>query len=182
LYTFSLINPAQNSSLSRPQLPVKNFSVLTAVLMESIAALGLASNIFQIIDFASRTISHSRELYNSEDGRSHKHAALLDTSQRFSKIYDDLRITGGYNPRAVTNSDKQLFDLKKESEKVVGDLKIALEKARLKEKNRWQSFYLSLANNDTDEEISRLANLLEVIRKQVETVVLISIRYVTTTK
>jgi hypothetical protein len=150
--------------------------------METIAALGLASNIFQIIDFSSRIIIHSRELYNSTDGRASKHAALLDAAQWFSKIYEDLQITRNYDLRTMTNSDRQLLDLRQESEKVVADLMKALEKARLKKKDRLQSLYLSVANHDTDEEISRLGNRLEVIRKQVETVALISIRYVTVTE
>jgi hypothetical protein len=93
--------------------------------MESLIALGLASNIIQIVDFSSRIISRGRELYDSADGRIEEHVVLDNAARNLSELYNDLHATGQFlDPRELTVADKQLIELKHESEDVVHDLLI----------------------------------------------------------
>ena len=149
--------------------------------MESIAALGLASNIIQIVDFSSRLISHGRELYNSADGRTTEHTVLDDAIKALAELHSSLKITSGSRSYgSLTVADRHLIQLKAESERAVDELQQVLEKARLKNpgnNRKWQSIRQALSSVRTDKEISALAARLDKIRGQIDTAVLISIRY-----
>ncbi|KAH8733114.1 hypothetical protein GQ44DRAFT_754613 [Phaeosphaeriaceae sp. PMI808] len=88
--------------------------------MEPLGALGLASNIIQIVDFSSRIVSRRRELYNSADGQTEEHAVLDNAARNLSELYRSLNISGKkYDTRNLTEADRQLIKLKAESEKIV---------------------------------------------------------------
>jgi hypothetical protein len=145
--------------------------------MESIAALGLASNIIQVVDFSSRIISRGWEIYNSTDGRIRDHAILNDAARHLSDLHNDLRMSDTLKFSKLAVADKKLIELKAESQKVVRDLEEALDKAKVSGgKKKWQSVYQALKSVRTESQISSLVDRLETIRKQVDTAVLISIR------
>lgn len=149
--------------------------------MESIAALGLASNIIQIVDFSTRIISRGRDLYNSTDGQAAEHVVLHDAVKRLSELLVSLE--GPKKPRdvrKVTTADRQLMQLKAETVKAARELQEALNKARIDKKGRnkrWQSVQQALLSVRSDKQISALVLRLDKIREQVDTAVLISIRY-----
>lgn len=149
--------------------------------MEAIAALGLASNIIQIVDFSSRIIARGREIQNSADGSLADHAVLSHAASRLEELYGSLNAsdkTRGGGKRAITVADQQLLELKIESRKVVQELQAALNKAKSSKTNsRWQSVRHALVTVRSDKEISRLAARLEGIRQQVDSAVLLSIQY-----
>jgi hypothetical protein len=149
--------------------------------MESIAALGLASNIVQIIDFSSRIISHGREIYKSADGRITEHAVLDDAARHLSELLNSLRnYEKTQKDRGAEVADKQLIRLKLESEEVVAELQHALQKARVQntgKSRKWQSVRQGLMSVRTNKEISALGIRLDSIRRQIDTAVLVSIRY-----
>ncbi|KAF2823870.1 hypothetical protein CC86DRAFT_384404 [Ophiobolus disseminans] len=146
--------------------------------MESIAALGLASNIVQIVDFSSRIISRGHELYKSANGRTEEHDILDSAASNLSELHKDLQVSGSTgNPRKLRASDRQLLELKLQSQKVVAELSAALAKARVSGPHqKWQSVYQALKSVSTDKDISNLANQLDDIRKQVDTAILVSLR------
>jgi hypothetical protein len=147
--------------------------------MDPISALGLASNIIQIVDFAARIISRSYEIYNSTDGQLQDHAILDDAAQNLSELYADLQRSANINTRKLDAADKQLLSLKKESEAITKELRKALDKARLKSgPQKWRSIFQALKSVWTEKEISRLATRLDSIRKQVDTALLVSLRWV----
>jgi hypothetical protein len=148
--------------------------------MEPLAALGVASNIIQIVDFASRLVSRGHELYQSADGRLASHAILDNASQNLLTLYNDLGKFQRPDPRNLNAADEQLVQLKIDSETVVNKLRDALEKAKLsgERHKKWQSIYQALKSVYNDKEISSLANQLDNIRKQVDTALLVSLQYV----
>jgi hypothetical protein len=58
--------------------------------MEPLAALGLASNIVQIADFAGRMIARSKEIYNSTEGTLSIHVYLEDAAKNLQELSRDL--------------------------------------------------------------------------------------------
>lgn len=149
--------------------------------MESIAALGLASNIVQIIDFSSRIIAHGRQVYKSADGRTTEHAVLDDAARNLSELLNSLRsFEKTQQERVATVANEQLIKLKLESEEAVAELQHALQRARVQntgKSRKWQSVRQGLMSVRTNKEISALAVRLDNIRRQIDTAVLVSIRY-----
>jgi hypothetical protein len=163
--------------------------------MESIAALSLASNIIQIVDFSSRIISRGHELYNSADGRLGEHAVLENAARNLSELYTslhkskidsepdaseryrDLDVSGTHRRiHDLTVADQQLKQLALESENIVQDLQVILKEVRLVTRHKkWQSIHQAIKSVRTDTQIAILASRLDEIRKQIDTAVLFSI-------
>jgi hypothetical protein len=153
--------------------------------MESIAALSLASNIIQVVDFSARIISRTHQLYTSSDGKLEEHAVLETAIKNVSELYEDLRASPTADDvRRLSASDRQLMKLKTESEAVVEDLKEWLEHVQPKAPRRsWRNIYEAFKTVRKEEElkeISTLASKLDNLRKQVDSAILISLRYVVT--
>jgi hypothetical protein len=60
--------------MDRQSLNREQVSIL--LTLEAIAAVSVAANIIQVVDFSSRIVSRSRGLYNSAEGRTIDHADL----------------------------------------------------------------------------------------------------------
>lgn len=152
--------------------------------MEPLAALGIASNIIQVVDFASRLISRSHELYQSADGKLTDHMVLDSAAQNLLVLSkhsnsDGLATAAEKKLLKFTPAEEELVKLHKDSKAVVHNLRVALNKAGEGSKNKaWQSFYQALKSMNNDKEISSLASELDNIRKQVDTTLLVTIRYV----
>ncbi|KAF2730953.1 hypothetical protein EJ04DRAFT_579444 [Polyplosphaeria fusca] len=145
--------------------------------MDPLSALGIASNIIQIVDFSSRIISRGHEIYTSADGQVKDHAILDDAAKNLAELYRDLQVYGKTDSHKATNADKQLVTLRKECESIVKSLRQALSKARLKSSSRkWQSIYQALRSVWNEKEISALATQLENVRRQIDTALLVSLR------
>jgi hypothetical protein len=106
--------------------------------MESIAALSLACNVIQVVDFASRLISLGQDFNTSIDGRTREHTALNDAVQNLSELYNtlpDAHMTSNY-----TVAHRQLIDLQRQTKKVVEKLQRALDNAQLEGgRTKWNS-------------------------------------------
>jgi hypothetical protein len=151
--------------------------------MESIAALSLASNIIQVVDFSARIISSTHQLYTSNDGKLEEHAVLEAATKNLSELYEDLLRSSKPNAhRDLSASDRQLARLKNESEVVVGDLIEWLQHVQLKAPRRsWRSIYEALTtvlDKKEFKKISKLADRLNKIRKEIDSAILVSLQYV----
>ena len=60
--------------------------------MEALAALGLASNIIQIVDFGARLLSKSREIHHSADGSLDENNILEDVTSNLAELSFELSI------------------------------------------------------------------------------------------
>lgn len=161
-------------------IPLSHLSQFLAT-MESIAALGLASNIIQIVDFSSRVISRIEEVYHSPDGQTVEYAALSIAAKRLDELSTSLLISGQSKGYAIlSTANKQLIQLKKECTKVVEEVEDELKQAKLKASSgnrKWQSIRQGLKSVRNDKHMSALNLRLSAIREQIDTAVLISIRY-----
>jgi hypothetical protein len=149
--------------------------------MDPISAVSLASSIIQIVDFSSRLLSRTHELYVSVDGSLKEHMIIDNATNNLSSLYGDLQKSNKSIPGSLglSDADKLLVKLKDESEVVVRKLRGALDKAKTKKAHsKAQSVFQALKSVFTDPEILRLANELDNIGKQVNMALLLSLRYV----
>ena len=65
----------------------------TDLSMDPLSALGLAGNVMTFIDFASRLINGSLELYHSTDGATASHRVLEDVTRDLGDLCDSLTPT-----------------------------------------------------------------------------------------
>jgi transcriptional regulator CtsR len=146
--------------------------------MESVAAFGLACNIIQVVEFASKLVSRTHDCYNSIGGRIPQHAILNDAAVNLADLYSNLLIERETHTMKSTVADKQLINLQNKTEKAVKSLQQALENVRLKgDPTKWNSIYHALKSVLKDREISYLGSQLDTIRAEVDTVLLFSLRY-----
>ena len=90
-----LANEALSISLSCvcPKSPGPQRRVERAhAMIETLAAVGLASNIISFIDFGTKLFSRSRKIYNSADGAIDEHASLSIISSDLQKLSASLEI------------------------------------------------------------------------------------------
>jgi hypothetical protein len=149
--------------------------------MESLLALGLASNIIQIVDFCSRIFSEAKELYESDTGTIGRHDVIASAAKNLVELYNDLQEADkredNWNRRKAPVADLQLMDLKAETEKVVKEIQLSLEKIRLNGPlRRWQSLRQALSSICTEKKLQVLVDRLDNIRKQGDTIMLTNLR------
>ncbi|KAJ4367172.1 hypothetical protein N0V83_007702 [Neocucurbitaria cava] len=105
------------------------------------------------------------------------HAILENATKNLSELHNDLTREAPIKQK-LSVADKQLVALQKESAAVAKKLRAALEKAKVKNGHRkWRSVYQAIRSVYSEQEISKLATQLDDIRKQVDTVLLVSLRY-----
>lgn len=160
--------------------------------MDPTTAMGCAASVIQFVDFGRKLVSGSLEIYGSADGMSAEHISIGDISKSLSELIVPLRArrdTRLENERNVSNrnrpqekgsvAEKELNRICEDCDKVAQQLQQELEKLRLRGGHRkWGSFKQALSNMWNQSQISALEKKLERIRKQVDTTLLVSLRYV----
>lgn len=145
--------------------------------MEPVSALALAGNIIQLVDFSTRILSRSKELYKSVDGQTAEHALLENAAQNLSDLSADLGTHTGPNISHLTKSDKILLKLKHECQDTATELREALQRAKLKRpRSKWESLREAVTITLGDEEVEKLSLRFESLRKELDTTILLSLR------
>lgn len=154
--------------------------------MEPLAALGLASNIIQIADFSSRLLAKSREIYTSAEGTIEEHALLRDSATNLAELsaalstplLHELEKQRVWHKQKAHAADRQLLRLCADSKDVATKLLAEIDRLKLKDsRGKLRSVQQALRHMGSQPEISALKAKLEDIRKQVDTALLVSLRY-----
>ncbi|KAF6809448.1 hypothetical protein CSOJ01_06926 [Colletotrichum sojae] len=142
--------------------------------MNPLAALGLASNVVQFVDFTSGLMRTAKEIYRSADGAT---SAVLDLDTLYSELRDHLdQLVLGHNKAGrylhlmSTRSNSSDHTLRNMSTLCKSDCEKLLTKIKeLKDsggsRGRWRSFRIALKYVWNEEEIQDLEHRL--IRTQV---------------
>ena len=100
--------------------------------LESLAALSLAGNIVQFVDFGCRLFSKSRELYRSSDGVLAENVELENIANSLTALSKGLRVDSSQaQPKPDDYTD--LKNLAKDCEKIAIELLEALREMKVKE-------------------------------------------------
>ena len=128
--------------------------------MNTVAAIGLAGNIVQFVDFSWKLIVEARDLHNSSSGASKGNEMLELISNDLNTLTDKLtaRTTLGVVPESLRN-------LASQCKHVADELLGVLITLKIKGGNRkWKSFVKSLRTVWKKEQIEQLMKRLEILR------------------
>ncbi|KAF2810879.1 uncharacterized protein BDZ99DRAFT_561448 [Mytilinidion resinicola] len=135
--------------------------------MEPFSALAVATGVVTFVDFASKLVSGSREIYKSDDGRFEEHADLRQISSTLEELSKDLR-----RPLNADKSSKSAPELRKlcdSANEVATELIKVLDSIQnVSIRNRrWSSCKQALESKMKGGQITRLAGRLEDCRRHI---------------
>ncbi|KAJ3575179.1 hypothetical protein NPX13_g4125 [Xylaria arbuscula] len=130
--------------------------------MDPLTALGVAANVVQFVDFASKLIGKSKEVYNSASGASE------DTTTREIIARDIARI--GKSIVAPQGCSETLKELIGESDRISQELLTALGKLRIKgHKTKWKTFVVAIRGVWSEDEVEAMGTRLGKLQTQITT-------------
>lgn len=148
--------------------------------VSAMAALGLAANISQMIEYAISIVSKSRELRKSLDGAlsENRHTAvvtksLYNASSTLSSYIDDYKSAD----KALSPQDERLKEISHTCTTIASSLIKELDQLKLKsdDNTKWHSFRQALKAVWGKGRLDILANTLEMYRNDLKTILQISI-------
>ena len=150
--------------------------------MAEMAALGLAANIIQLINFSADLISKGHEIYKSADGTLVEHLELQAITEHFQEL--NMQLSNGrpklwprFKGAPDAKTEKRLQELCASCMEVTGPLVDVLERLKADGKHKgWNSFRQALNSIWSQEDIQSLSRRLEAFRRQIDTTLLVIIR------
>lgn len=148
--------------------------------VSAIAALGLAANVGQLVDYALRIVSKSRELRKSLDGtlpENHHTAVITESlysaSCTLSSYLDNCKAAD----QVLSLEDERLKEISRACGAIASSLLDELERLRLAsdKHTKWNSFRQALKAVWGKGKLDILANTLEMYRNELKTILQISI-------
>ena len=129
--------------------------------LESLAALSLAGNIVQFVDFGCRLFSKSRELYGSSDGVLAENAELENVANSLTALSKGLRVESSQaQPESIDYTN--LKALAKDCEKIATELLEALRELKVKNHHeKLQCFRTALKRIWRSEKIENISKRLD---------------------
>ena len=143
--------------------------------MEAFAIIGLVGNIVQFVDFSSKLLTKSTELYQSNEG------ALAENIDTEIATNDLVLLNNKLKDAATTTSDDALKRLCESCKSTANELLAALNKVRVNGKqNRWKTIRQALRSVWSKEKIRELEGRLARFREELNLHVVVNIRCVST--
>ena len=141
--------------------------------MEALAAVGLAASVLQFVDFASKVIKDSSELFKSSKG-------ILAENEDLEAATEHLVfLNGKIKDAAIAASDDRLARLSKACHATADELVKTLNSLRASGKaSKWTSLSKALQSVWKKEKIQDLEARLSRFRDELNLHVLVDLRYV----
>jgi hypothetical protein len=147
--------------------------------MEPSTALAIASAVIQVVDFSSKVIARTREVYHSADGSIEENAHLQEAAANLEDLMLQLKSGIRKAPDIENQSTphQRLLQLAQDSQIAADRLRKLLNKVKFN-KNGDQRMALGQGLRSVLEQnnISALKARLDEIRKQVDTTLLVALR------
>ena len=153
--------------------------------MDPLSALGLASNIVQLVQFVGAVISDSHEVYSSADGALQRNSVLEEVAQNPAEMNSELMRSQRSMSSwfmSLSPAERQLKNLCEECDVVSRELLVKLDTLKVRSRSRykrWDSFRQAMKSMWNEGELRALEKRLEGIRTRLDTNLLICLRYVT---
>ena len=133
-------------------------------MMDPVAALGLAGNIVQFVDFSCKVLQDTKNLYRSTTGASAENDILEVICHDLIDL--DNALTAPSAPGAIPDSVRSLASTCKE---VAAELLGILDKIRVREpRQKWKSFVQALRSVWKKEQIEELLKRMERLRNETQ--------------
>lgn len=137
--------------------------------LESLAALGIAANIIQFVEFGCNLFSKSRALYKASDTRVEESVELEIISKALKRLSNDLiaipsSTMSQSQAEANLQAEADLLPLAKRCQAIADELLVALDKLQVNGgKGKWQCFRSALKRIWKSHEIDDMARRLDSI-------------------
>ena len=132
--------------------------------MDPVAALGLAGNIVQFVNFSCKVLQDGKILYKSTTGASAENDVLEVICRDLIDL--DNALTAPSAPGAIPDSMRSLASRCKE---VAAELLGILDKIRVREpRQKWKSFVQALRSVWRKEQIEELLKRMERLRNETQ--------------
>ena len=132
--------------------------------MDPVAALGLAGNIVQFVDFSCKVLQDTKSLYKSTTGASADNDVLEVICRDLIEL--DNALTAPSAPGTIPDSMRSLASMCKQ---VAAELLAVLDKIRVREpRQKWKSFVQALRSVWKKEQIEELLKHMERLRNETQ--------------
>jgi hypothetical protein len=145
-------------------------------MLDPLTALGLASNIVQLIQFTSDLVAKGRDIHQSTDGALVENLELEAITKSLRELSVEVAspVSEGSH---LTKVEEQLQQLCEGCQNVADELLDVIQKLKIQGLHkRWTSFRQALTSVWKEDEIQALSIRLERYRRQIDTTLLLSLR------
>lgn len=148
--------------------------------LDPLSALSVAASVVQFLDFSSKIVSKGVQAYKSSDGALIDNAEIEEATQRLAQLSKTLETSmvpgqGG----VLSDTDQQLATICKSCVSVSSELIIYLEKLKVpngQQHRKLTSFRKALKSVWSAADLDRTVHRLDVLKGELETHVLVSLR------
>lgn len=144
--------------------------------MDPISGVGLAANVLQFVDFCAKLVSKGNAIFKSTSGTLEEHAQVETVSRRLQELARDLETSISSRPG---NDEQHLVAICQACVGIAGDLRDKLSRLTVMgQRTRFKSFRQALKSVWQKEELEALTSKLQLFRGELNTSLLVSMRYV----
>jgi hypothetical protein len=127
------------------------------MVLDPFTAIGLAGNIVQFVDYSSKLISSTHEIYRSSTGSSKDHDHLEGIATRLLELSRSLEQP---KPFGTESYEKAIHELRKECILDAESLLKLIKALKARKESKWSSFRQAVCSAAKKNEISRLERRL----------------------
>jgi hypothetical protein len=151
------------------------------MVLDPLSALSVAGTIVQFIDFSSKILTKSHEVYNSSEGQSAANEEIEAITDELSKLSDRLSqpLREDEGQDSLLEDEQALVDICDACKKVARDLITRLARLKVQGKHRaWQSLRQAIRSIWKQEEIDALLARLARFKDIMELHIFLAMRHV----
>lgn len=149
------------------------------MVLEACAALGVASSVCQFIQFASKLVSDTHEVYTDAEGSSIRRLELETAAETLAGLSANVASTldEAAEGSQFTSQDQKLKQICDRIIKIAAKLLTVLDKIAISSPNRkWKTLREALSMLWNENKINELVSSLNTLRRDLDTSILILIR------
>jgi hypothetical protein len=144
--------------------------------MEAIAALSLASTIFQVVDFSAKLFTLSKDIYHSGDGL---FTEAVDIEHLATTLYEALQRLEVQERLQIGDHDEDLKRLCSRTTTLVHELSSVLDKIRSRSgRTKWGSVKLAMKSIGLQSRVESLGNSFKSLLAEVQLYLVVQTRLV----
>jgi len=136
-------------------------------IMAEFAALALAGNIVQFIEFSVKLFREGKKTYESSQGSTNEQLELEAVTIDIEHLAHELQRTS-FQPGRISKEEEALWSLASECEKLARNLLVNINKVKVKDghNRKWQSFKQALSRIMKEKDIRELEERLTRLQNQ----------------
>ncbi|KAF2498230.1 hypothetical protein BU16DRAFT_480997, partial [Lophium mytilinum] len=144
--------------------------------MEPLSALSLATSVVQFVDFSSKFICGSMEIYNSKGGQTDKLNDLEEVTKSLAEIASELEESDSSDLSSSSKNANEIVKIATECRGAATQLCNVLSKLKLQKVTKRESILVTLKSLWGREKVEDLRNRLDGYRQQLIILLLVAMR------